>query len=199
VDQASPEIFSRILDGAEKLFGVDSEFQKMDSNFEPQQVAILQVADSQTVWIFDCITMARCPTFIDFIQRFFNDPKIAKIGHTFTSDIGVLNKTFGAEIKYQNIVNLDKMVLISGSNAMGLARMSQQILGKKMCKYNQRSNWSQRPLRQAQLHYGALDAVCSLALYHKISKGDLPPNLTQVDHLEEDLEDIEHVIQTLDK
>ena len=34
------------------------------------------------------------------------------------------------------------------------------VLGKPLCKGQQMSNWELRPLREQQMHYAALDAVC---------------------------------------
>lgn len=46
-----------------------------------------------------------------------------------------------------------------------LAFMTQYLLGKALCKYEQRSNWNRRPLKKSQLHYAALDAQICLKLY----------------------------------
>jgi len=41
-----------------------------------------------------------------------------------------------------------------------------------MSKYEQKhSNWHNRPLRKAQLHYAALDAVVALKIWLKIKEG----------------------------
>lgn len=69
--------------------------------------------------------------------------------------------------------------------------MCGHILGKKLCKYNQRSNWSQRPLRLAQLHYAALDAAASLICGQKIYANDLPKNIQKLEYMGQ--EEIEFV------
>ena len=48
---------------------------------------------------------------------------------------------------------------MKGKQTQGLAKIVEQEYGKKFSKYNQESGWLQRPLRQGQLHYAALDAV----------------------------------------
>ena len=41
----------------------------------------------------------------------------------------------------------------------GLAKITAELFpGKQLCKKEQISNWTKRPLRKTQLHYGALDA-----------------------------------------
>lgn len=42
-------------------------------------------------------------------------------------------------------------------------------LGKQLSKFEQISNWSLRPLRRTQLHYGAMDAYILVKLYEEFS------------------------------
>ena len=39
-----------------------------------------------------------------------------------------------------------------------------------MCKYEQRSNWGRRPLKQTQLYYAALDAHVARELYKVMAR-----------------------------
>ncbi len=39
-----------------------------------------------------------------------------------------------------------------------------------MCKYEQRSNWNQRPLKNTQIHYAVIDAFVCVILYNEIIK-----------------------------
>jgi ribonuclease D len=50
-----------------------------------------------------------------------------------------------------------------------LQYMTEKILDKELCKFNQTSDWGMRPLRKAQLHYAILDSVCLVEVYKKIS------------------------------
>jgi len=51
----------------------------------------------------------------------------------------------------------------------GLAKLARWVLGKKLDKDEQLSNWSLRPLRATQLKYGALDSLCECWLYERLS------------------------------
>ena len=46
-----------------------------------------------------------------------------------------------------------------------LAFMTEKLIGKKISKYEQRSNWNRRPLKKTQLHYAALDAQICLHIF----------------------------------
>ncbi len=45
--------------------------------------------------------------------------------------------------------------------------MVEYFLGKKLSKFEQCSNWENRPLRKAQLHYAAMDAFILIKIYEK--------------------------------
>jgi len=49
-----------------------------------------------------------------------------------------------------------------------LAFMCDKVMHKKMCKYEQRSNWNRRPLKKTQLYYASLDAYICVFIYKKL-------------------------------
>lgn len=192
------KMIQEIMSCKETKFGVDSEFRSGDNNFEPTKAAILQISDSKNAYIFDCISLQKNKVFIQFVKDFFASDTIVKIGHTFSSDVSVLNQTFDCTVEFNNIVNIDKIVSSQGmgNQVLGLARMCQEMLGKKLDKFNQRSNWCQRPLRKSQLHYAALDAVSCLEIYNRVLTSNYPENIV----IKEELKNSEETtIQILDE
>lgn len=94
-----------------------------------------------------------------------NSENIVKIGHSFIGDIKVFKNTFNA-----NVPELHSLVDISHQHhKKSLASITEKIFLKKMCKFEQTSNWARRPLRKTQLHYGSLDAIVCYHLYLKNS------------------------------
>ena len=71
-------------------------------------------------------------------------------------------KIFVEELEKQNIIKLNE------TNERGLAGLTERLLGAPLNKYNQCSDWSQRPLQDSQIKYAALDAHVSIELYNKL-------------------------------
>ena len=57
----------------------------------------------------------------------------------------------------------------------GLSTVAMELLGKKLDKSNQRSDWQRRPLSDSQIVYAATDAAVLLPIVHKIVT--LSPNI----------------------
>jgi len=50
----------------------------------------------------------------------------------------------------------------------GLATVVRHVLGRRLNKKEQLSNWSHRPLRLSQLHYAAIDSAIEIEVYRKL-------------------------------
>ena len=74
---------------------------------------------------------------------------------------------------YQTIANLcDVQTLYKfvtpNEVQTSLGKACLDILGAEVDKSERMSNWEKRPLRLAQMHYGALDAYCMIPLVEKL-------------------------------
>jgi ribonuclease D len=62
------------------------------------KAALLQLSTETECALYDCVALEDNEEFKQFMLKFFADPNIEKIGHSFGSDIRVLNLTFGIEL-----------------------------------------------------------------------------------------------------
>ena len=73
--------------------------------------------------------------------------------------------------KKEEIIDLRNIYTISTFGSIkSFSEICKEFFGKPLCKYEQCSNWENRPLRQSQLHYGALDAIYCCLLFKKLSE-----------------------------
>ena len=151
--------------------GVDGEFCSDTYGVNHPTIATLQIATEKVVAIYDFVKLGQAPELYEFCKKLFADPKIEIVGHTFHSDIGVLRASFREDqpLEFNNIINIEQLIRVDGKG-VGLAKLVTKIFEKEFCKVNQCSNWKKRPLRKAQIHYGALDAVATLHLLLKVRK-----------------------------
>ena len=58
----------------------------------------------------------------------------------------------------------------SRKNTTSLRKVVTHWMGKDLCKFEQMSNWEARPLRQAQMHYAALDCFSEVWVFQKMAE-----------------------------
>lgn len=158
VDDAVEEI------KGENLLGVDTETKPMFKRGQFHEVALLQIATSKKVYLFRLckIGLPECLTEI------LSDDNITKVGIAFKDDVTALRKL--QDFQPAAIVDLNNFCREMGFVSVGAKKLAALILGFRISKRQQTSNWEADTLSQAQLDYAATDAwIC-----REISK-KLPP------------------------
>lgn len=82
-------------------------------------------------------------------------------------DIKRLRESYPNSRHYDEVTNLQEIHQSRGD--IGLDSLCQEILGSRLNKRMQRSDWEERPLSDEQVEYAALDAVVLLEIWHKLS------------------------------
>lgn len=159
-----------ILLKVNQLVGFDSEFQQEGKIREV--LKLIQFSTKDQNFIFIIANQKKNAKFTKFLHEIFERVDITKITHSFQGDLTVINNFFGSKIKEKNcssIIELTECVMREDNGQkMSLGIMCEALLGKKLCKYNQRSNWGMSPLRLSQIHYAAMDSLILIQLYHAI-------------------------------
>jgi ribonuclease D len=95
------------------------------------------------------------PSDLAALESVLTDPRIRKIFHAADYDLYVLQRYGG--FKLRNLFDTMISAQLLGYKSVGLAALVQHHFGVELSKDQQRTDWSRRPLRPAQLEYAACD------------------------------------------
>ena len=153
-----------------KIIGVDSEWKQQFYARNKEFSSIIQMAnyEERNVIIIDMIKLSKDKEFIELFCKFFSNKTF--VGYSFdSSDLEHFSNGIQNTFKKADIIDLIDLYQYKYLlKAQGLKNMSKEILGINLCKYEQCSFWENRPLKQSQLHYAAVDALICVSLYKKL-------------------------------
>ncbi|MTI22186.1 3'-5' exonuclease domain-containing protein 2 [Fulvivirga sp. RKSG066] len=155
-------VFKKISD--HKIVGFDTESKPTFRKGEYNHVAMIQIAIPEEVFLI----RINYTGITDEILRFLENEHITKIGVALRDDLKDLNKLRPA--KHKGFVELNKMVTEIGIESNGLRKLTAIILGFRISKNAQVSNWEAEKLTQKQLQYAATDAWVCLEMYNKLEQ-----------------------------
>ena len=102
---------------------------------------------------------------------FFENNSIKKLGVGLRDDIIFLQKI--VPFKAAGFVELNEIVNEINIEANGLRKLTAIILGFRISKNSQVSNWEAAELKPKQRRYAATDAWVCLEMYNKLRENDL--------------------------
>ena len=138
--------------GAEASLAIDTEFVR-ESTYFPQ-FCLLQVASPQGTYCIDPLAMQS----LDPLVTLLGSPNTSLALHSARQDLEVLLQSTGR--LPNRILDTQIAAALTGHHEqIGYAALVEEILGLKLSKEQTRTDWSQRPLSNAQLHYAADDVI----------------------------------------
>ena len=99
--------------------------------------------------------------------------KTRVLGFDFHSDISTLMRgvpKLTCFCKITKFLDIGKFYTSVTKSQASLSKACEELLGSILCKVECISNWEERPLREAQMHYAALDAHVLLSLFSKLKE-----------------------------
>ena len=154
----------------QKILGFDTETRPC---FEHRQahhgVALLQLSGADRAYLFRVQKTGLKKGLRDVLSN----PDIIKVGAASHDDVRALQKLSHFEEK--GFVDLQKIVWEWGIKDKSVKKMSAIILGKRISKTQQLSNWEADVLSDSQQAYAATDAWICREMYYKLLASEKNP------------------------
>ena len=156
----------------EKVLGFDTETRPTFRVGQSYPPAVLQLVGGQAAYIFQ---LRHC-RLSEALRRLLANPKIIKAGVALDRDVQELNKL--ASFKPAGFVDVGELAKQAGCTHHGLRGLATLLLGFRVSKKAQTSNWANGTLTRAQLEYAATDAWVGRELYQRLQRL-LPGSMTK--------------------
>ncbi len=147
----------------ETLLGFDTETKPCFKKGHYHPVALLQISTREQAFLIR-LNKVHLPEFIIDIME---DTAITKVGVAIKDDLNALNKLVPFEP--YGFVDLQQFVKQYGIEDNGLKKLVANILGFRISKKSQTSNWEQEELTREQLEYAATDAWVCRQMYEVLN------------------------------
>lgn len=152
---------------SQKILGFDTETRPCFSQDQPRYgVALLQLSGPERAFLFriNRIGMHRR------LCNLLSNEKIVKVGAAVTDDIRGLQRY--RDFNPQSFVDLQRIVGDYGIKDKSVKKMTAIILGFRISKTQQLSNWEADTLSESQIRYAATDAWVCREMYLKLMKSE---------------------------
>lgn len=147
----------------EKVIGFDTETKPCFIAHAPKnRMALLQLSTEDKAYIFRLQQLG----LPDELCQILSSPAIIKVGAAVRDDINGLN-TY-ARFTSRGFADLQTLAEKFGIEEKSVRKMSAIILGVRVSKSQQLSNWESSRLTDAQLKYAAIDAWVCRQMYLKL-------------------------------
>ncbi len=128
-------------------------------------MALIQICSDKECFLFK---VRDCGIPEELIE-IFTDADILKVGVAVKGDLKEIKSVYG-DFKEQNFLDLQNFVKDYGIKDIALTKISAIVLGRRVSKRQQRSNWGKKILDEAQIIYAATDAWVPLQIYKKLTE-----------------------------
>lgn len=170
---SNEDLASADLEGSD-VVGFDCEWLPPLISINDSPVALFQIATRNQVFLLDMLRLNENTLLDAKLTSLFANRGVVKVGMSFLGDLKKLGEScpglncFKGEVT--NYADLHTIHHQAFKGNGGLKDITQQFLGKPLCKAEQRSGWTKRPLRKRQVHYAALDAYVEILLWDRMQE-----------------------------
>ncbi|MBR4756503.1 MAG: 3'-5' exonuclease domain-containing protein 2 [Bacteroidales bacterium] len=155
----------------QKILGFDTESRPCFSPGQPHYgVSLLQLSGADKAYLFRIKLMGGIPKAL---RSILSDESVLKVGAAVSDDVRGLMKHH--DFVPKSFLDLQKIVWEYGIKDKSVKKMAAIILGIRISKTQQLSNWEAEKLSEAQQLYAATDAWVCREMYLKLSASEKNP------------------------
>ncbi|MFZ5941610.1 MAG: 3'-5' exonuclease [Bacteroidota bacterium] len=145
-----------------RVLGFDTETKPSFSKGKNNQVSLVQLATADEAWLIR-LNRTGIP---DKLKELFEDENIIKIGTGLQDDLRRLRSLI--RFQARGFLELQQYAEAFHIQSKSLKKLAAIVLGVKISKSQQMSNWEAHELSPAQQVYAATDAWACYAIYFKL-------------------------------
>ena len=147
------------------IVGVDTETRPSFKRGMSHKVALLQIATSDTCFLFR-LNRIGMPGFLqDFLMS-----DTLKIGLSLKDDFLMLRRRKDVHAEEGNWIELQDYVGRFGIEDRSLQKIFANLFGQKISKSQRLSNWEAETLTESQMNYAATDAWACVEIYNCLAE-----------------------------
>ena len=161
------DVLPRLLKAG--ILGFDTETKPSFRKGRKNNVSLIQLATEDLACLIRINKIGIPPELAGILS----DPGVLKAGVAVHDDIKYLRKVNG--FSPSGFVDLQKFVKDYGIESSGLKKLTAIILGFRISKRQQVTDWEAETLSEAQLIYAATDAWVCQKIYKKLINGNIAP------------------------
>lgn len=140
----------------ENIIGIDTETRPTFTKGIFNKTALIQIATEKKVYLFRINKIGMPKELTNILEN----PKIKKIGIAILQDMKELSDQYHS-FHHNHVIDLNVLCKKLNFANIGARNLSAMILGFRISKRQQTSNWEATLLSESQLRYAATDAwIC---------------------------------------
>jgi ribonuclease D len=153
------------------VLGFDTETRPSFKKGQSYKVALIQLALPNKVFLIRTHDTGLPPALI----QLFENKHVVKTGVAIHDDIKALQKLH--PFTPENFVELSTLARSQGIQVESVKKLTGLLLGFRISKSAQTSNWEAPTLTEKQIEYAATDAWVCLEIYKRLTNLETPPSV----------------------
>jgi ribonuclease D len=149
------------------ILGFDTETKPVFKKGHSNKVALIQLSNNDTCFIFRLNKIGFCDELVEILSN----TTTLKIGLSVKDDFRELEKL--RHFQPMGFIELQNYVERFGILDKSLKKLAAIIMGIRISKSQQTSNWESETLTDSQLTYAATDAWVCLEIYKRLKEVEL--------------------------